>query len=348
MQIFDQTQESILMEGMTPEQKLRFQQEMAIERLRNPKTASRLALWLGGTGAHHFYLGKRKRGWMYLLFIWTGTPILLAFRDSWGMRKRIQAMNSDPAVKLTNWVKSGGDRPNFMTPTRLSLPMLMIGGALLGLAALGTVSCTIFNHEPDSVSHSSDDAVVIQTGVQPASHKTVSVDDVEATIARLKAIPPKDQFESTADYESRLAKAADSTKVYHFLYKLSPGPLNGLLGPEMFYNADRQTASFGYGWQNPDFAYIVIRGEDEYGIALSQDSKRFLEQKFSIQGMQPEVAKRIWENVGLIIGGTSTGRIATTSEKFQLMDFEIKEVKLVVIDSGEVLDQKTRTPTAER
>lgn len=37
-----------------------------------------LALFLGGFGAHKFYLDQPGRGVMYLLFCWTGIPSLLA------------------------------------------------------------------------------------------------------------------------------------------------------------------------------------------------------------------------------------------------------------------------------
>lgn len=40
--------------------------------------AGLLALILGGLGLHKFYLGSWGAGILYLLFIWTGIPILLA------------------------------------------------------------------------------------------------------------------------------------------------------------------------------------------------------------------------------------------------------------------------------
>jgi TM2 domain-containing membrane protein YozV len=38
-----------------------------------------LALLLGAFGIHHFYLGNKIRGVVYLLFFWTFIPGLIAF-----------------------------------------------------------------------------------------------------------------------------------------------------------------------------------------------------------------------------------------------------------------------------
>lgn len=41
-------------------------------------TAVLLALFLGGIGAHKFYLGSIGLGILYLLFFWTGIPLIIA------------------------------------------------------------------------------------------------------------------------------------------------------------------------------------------------------------------------------------------------------------------------------
>ena len=38
-----------------------------------------MALILGGTGAHKFYLGKPAQGLFYLVFIWTFVPAIVGF-----------------------------------------------------------------------------------------------------------------------------------------------------------------------------------------------------------------------------------------------------------------------------
>lgn len=44
-------------------------------------TAAVLALFLGGFGVHHFYLGNTKAGLWYLLLCWTYIPAFIAFID---------------------------------------------------------------------------------------------------------------------------------------------------------------------------------------------------------------------------------------------------------------------------
>ena len=40
-------------------------------------TAAILALLLGGIGAHKFYLGRAGTGIIYLIFCWTGIPLVI-------------------------------------------------------------------------------------------------------------------------------------------------------------------------------------------------------------------------------------------------------------------------------
>lgn len=42
-------------------------------------TAAIFALFLGGFGAHHFYLGNIGRAVLYLVFVWTLIPLIVAF-----------------------------------------------------------------------------------------------------------------------------------------------------------------------------------------------------------------------------------------------------------------------------
>jgi len=49
--------------------------------MKNKSTATLLAFFLGGFGAHRFYLEQRKLGWYYLAFCWTGVPFLIGIID---------------------------------------------------------------------------------------------------------------------------------------------------------------------------------------------------------------------------------------------------------------------------
>lgn len=46
---------------------------------RNRIAAALFAIFLGGFGAHKFYLGQVGKGLLYLLFCWTFIPTVLAF-----------------------------------------------------------------------------------------------------------------------------------------------------------------------------------------------------------------------------------------------------------------------------
>lgn len=46
--------------------------------------AAVLALFLGGIGAHKFYLGKNAQGFVYLIFVWTFAPAIIAFFEGIG------------------------------------------------------------------------------------------------------------------------------------------------------------------------------------------------------------------------------------------------------------------------
>lgn len=61
--------------------------EAGHEPIKNPKsriTAFLLAWFLGGIGAHKFYLGKAGEGIAYLLFCWTFIPSVIAFFEGIG------------------------------------------------------------------------------------------------------------------------------------------------------------------------------------------------------------------------------------------------------------------------
>jgi len=52
---------------------------------KNQTVAALLCAFLGGFGAHRFYLGKILSGVVYLLFCWTGIPALIAFFELFGI-----------------------------------------------------------------------------------------------------------------------------------------------------------------------------------------------------------------------------------------------------------------------
>ena len=49
--------------------------------MKNRIVAALLAFFFGGIGVHKFYLGQVGKGFLYLIFSWTGIPAILAFID---------------------------------------------------------------------------------------------------------------------------------------------------------------------------------------------------------------------------------------------------------------------------
>jgi TM2 domain-containing membrane protein YozV len=49
---------------------------------RSRTTAALFAFFLGGIGAHKFYLGQPGRGIVYLLFCWTFIPAIVSFIEA--------------------------------------------------------------------------------------------------------------------------------------------------------------------------------------------------------------------------------------------------------------------------
>lgn len=47
--------------------------------MKNKLAAALLGIFLGDFGAHKFYLGRPKTGFLYLLFCWTAIPAIIGF-----------------------------------------------------------------------------------------------------------------------------------------------------------------------------------------------------------------------------------------------------------------------------
>ena len=59
-----------------------------------------LALFLGGFGIHHFYLGRPGLGILYILFSWTGIPWILGWIECFFMPGRVRMYNAAQAAGL--------------------------------------------------------------------------------------------------------------------------------------------------------------------------------------------------------------------------------------------------------
>ena len=100
-----QTDETLLTRDLTPNQRVYFDSEMAKIR-KSPKAAFWWAFWLGGIGAHHFYLKNTGRAIMYLLFVWTCVPVLVTFVEIFGIKQKVRRMNHQNAAQIVMRAKT--------------------------------------------------------------------------------------------------------------------------------------------------------------------------------------------------------------------------------------------------
>jgi TM2 domain-containing membrane protein YozV len=92
-----------LLRSLTPDQRLAFQSEFDGRR-KDATVAILLAVFLGGFGAHHFYLGRTGLGVLYLLFFWSVIPSLVALIECFFLSQRVRDYNDRLAAEITNRV----------------------------------------------------------------------------------------------------------------------------------------------------------------------------------------------------------------------------------------------------
>ena len=97
--------ETELMRSMTDQQRLFFIGQMSANR-KDGTTAVLLALFLGGLGAHRFYMGQVGLGIAYVLFCWTLIPTFVAWIECFMMSSRVNAYNDNLALRIAAQVKA--------------------------------------------------------------------------------------------------------------------------------------------------------------------------------------------------------------------------------------------------
>lgn len=78
-----QHQQNMQMQQMQMQQMQQQQMQMQPRKTgsRTRGVAAALAFFLGGLGAHKFYLGQSVQGIFYFLFCWTFIPVFIAFLE---------------------------------------------------------------------------------------------------------------------------------------------------------------------------------------------------------------------------------------------------------------------------
>ena len=96
---------TILIRDLTDQERLMFQDEFNSRR-KDSTIAALLTVFLGGLGAHKFYLGKPGVGILYLAFCWTFIPVIVSLVEISLMRKRVREHNSDIAAEIVSGIKA--------------------------------------------------------------------------------------------------------------------------------------------------------------------------------------------------------------------------------------------------
>jgi TM2 domain-containing membrane protein YozV len=96
--------ETALMQSMTDQQRMLFQAEMMQVR-KTDSAAILFALFLGGLGAHRFYL-KDMLGIVYVIFVWTFIPMIVSLIECFFLSNRVERYNKRQAYLIAARIKA--------------------------------------------------------------------------------------------------------------------------------------------------------------------------------------------------------------------------------------------------
>jgi TM2 domain-containing membrane protein YozV len=68
--------------------------------MKSKSTAIIWCFFLGGLGAHKFYLGQAGLGVLYILFFWTFIPAFVAFMGSDLKRDKSKSVQSENEIRI--------------------------------------------------------------------------------------------------------------------------------------------------------------------------------------------------------------------------------------------------------
>lgn len=110
--------EMTILRDLTPEEQLLFMNEMGQVR-KSKTTAILLALFLGGVGAHRYYMGDIAWGVIYTVFCWTFIPGLAAFVELFLLSDRVRRHNEKMAQAIAMKIKTIYRKKADSEPTQL-------------------------------------------------------------------------------------------------------------------------------------------------------------------------------------------------------------------------------------
>lgn len=96
--------ELTVMQGLTEQQRMIFMQQM-VSHKKDATVAVLLALFLGGLGAHRFYMGEIGLGLLYFVFSWTFVPSFVALIECFLMKDRVQRYNDVKAAEIAHNIR---------------------------------------------------------------------------------------------------------------------------------------------------------------------------------------------------------------------------------------------------
>ncbi|MGG4448234.1 NINE protein [Brevibacillus porteri] len=95
----------LIQKNMTMDQKLIFQSEYGKVQ-KNSTTAILLCLFLGGLGAHQYYMNRVGLGIVYTLFCWTYIPLIISIVELFLLSGRVRRHNENKAKEIAGKILS--------------------------------------------------------------------------------------------------------------------------------------------------------------------------------------------------------------------------------------------------
>lgn len=105
-----------------------------------------LAIFLGGFGLHHFYVGRVGLGVLYIVFSWTGIPWILGWIECFFMPGRVRMYNAIQAAGLAAVLGigvPGWGAPAYASPVYVSVQApAAVEGTLVACASCGRANAS--------------------------------------------------------------------------------------------------------------------------------------------------------------------------------------------------------------